>query len=198
MTSYLPKILLIGGSGQVGTALRRHSFAQAWQVVSPSHAELDITDLAAIERTILACSPEIVINVAAYTAVDKAEQETELCARINYIGAYHVAHACKKHNLPCIHLSTDYIFSGTTTTPYHEEDNPKPINFYGESKWLGEMAIRNQCEKHIILRVSGIFSEHGNNFFKTILRLAKEKKEIYVVSDQASCPTYADDIAETI
>jgi dTDP-4-dehydrorhamnose reductase len=139
-----------------------------------------------------------VINAAAYTAVDKAEQEADQAILVNHLGAQNLAIACKKNQVPLIHLSTDYIFDGAHTCPYQEDDKENPTNVYGHSKWLGEQAVREQCEQHIILRVSGIFSQYGHNFLKTMLRLAQEKKELRVVADQITCPTYAGDIASVL
>lgn len=192
------KLLITGGKGQLASALGHHPFASQHVLIPCSSQTLDITNPASIDQAITQFKPDVIINTAAYTAVDQAELEPELARRINAEGAKHLAMACQKNQIPLIHLSTDYIFDGTQQTPYLEEDLPHPINQYGKSKWEGEEAIRTHCENHLILRVSGIFSEFGNNFLKTMLRLAKEKKEWQVVTDQISCPTYAGDIAGVI
>jgi len=198
MKSFLPKILLTGANGQMGMALRYHPRAAEFHLIACSHKDLDITHSVSIENAILKFYPDVIINTAAYTAVDKAEQERERVLFVNHIGAKQLAITCKQHQIPLFHLSTDYVFDGTSSSPYREEDKTNPINVYGESKWLGEQAIRENCEQHTILRVSGIFSEYGHNFLKTMLRLANEKKELKVVSDQITCPTYAGDIANAL
>jgi len=198
MKNYSNKILVTGGNGQIASALRHHPSAKDFALIFRTREELDITDLHSIQQNILDFSPTIIINTAAYTAVDKAEQEKESALKINFDGAKNLAQICHEKNILLIHLSTDYVFSGEKNIPYLEEDIANPINYYGESKWLGEEAIRQHCEKHIILRVSGVFSEYGNNFFKTILHLAQTKNDISVVTDQMTCPTHANDIATTI
>lgn len=198
MKNYLPNILITGGNGQVATALHQHKLARELQITACTREEMDICDITSIQHALTNFNPDIIINTAAYTAVDMAEQETETCLRTNHMGAKHLAIACKKQQIPLIHLSTDYIFDGTKNFPYREDDAATPINFYGKSKWLGEQAVREHSEQHIILRVSGVFGEHGNNFLKTMLRLAKEKKELRIVADQITCPTYAGDIAGAI
>lgn len=198
MNNYFRKILITGANGQVGSSLRHHARVSDFHLIPCGRAELDITQFASIESAIKKYSPDVVINTAAFTAVDQAEQDKELAMRANFQGARHLAIACQKHLIPLIHLSTDYIFDGTNTLPYQENDKACPINVYGESKWLGEQAIREHCEQHVIVRVSGIFSEYGNNFVKTMLRLANTKKELRVVADQITCPTYASDIANAL
>lgn len=188
------KLLVTGANGQVGWEL-----AQAGsQVIALTQSQLNIAHADDIAKKIVEFSPDILINAAAYTAVDKAEQEREHALSINSDGPRFLAQACAQHNIPLIHLSTDYIFSGEQKKPYREEDKAAPLNFYGESKWLGEQAVRECWDKHIILRLSGVFSSHGHNFVKTILRLAKEKEELRVVADQTTCPTSAGSIAKTI
>lgn len=198
VNSYLPKVLITGADGQLGTALCQHALAADWHIIACSRTDMDITDTTSVELAITTHTPDIIINTAAYTAVDNAEQESNQALHINYIGAQNIAIACATHQLPLIHLSTDYIFDGNKNTPYTETDVTNAINTYGKSKCLGEEAVRKHCEQHIILRVSGVFSEHKSNFYKTILRLANENNELRIVADQFTCPTYADDIAATI
>lgn len=197
MNNYSLKILVTGGAGQLANALRVMAPHNA-RLVFMARDELDVTQAASIGNAIMRHAPDIIINTAAYTAVDKAEQEYEAALRVNHIGARNLAAACHKNRIPLIHLSTDYVFDGTNARPYREDDTCRPLNKYGESKWLGEQAVREQCEKHIILRVSGVFSEFGHNFLKTILRLAAERDELRVVGDQTTCPTYAGHIASVI
>jgi dTDP-4-dehydrorhamnose reductase len=192
------KILITGGDGQLGMAINAHPLAKTYDILSCSRANLDITNKDALHEIIKAHRPDIIINTAAYTAVDKAELEKDLAMQVNYLSVKELARLCHKHEIPLIHLSTDYIFNGEKTLPYIEDDHATPINVYGESKWLGEVAVRDNCHQHIILRVSSIFSEYGTNFVKTILRLAQTKHELRIVSDQVSCPTAASDIAHAL
>jgi len=193
MKNSSPKLLVTGGNGQLAQALAKHSNIQAL----PKDV-LNITDACSIEQAIKHYTPDMIINAAAYTAVDKAETEKELALQINHLGAKNLAIACQEQHIPLLHVSTDYVFDGKANRPYSENDSIHPINFYGESKWLGEQAVREHCEQHYIIRVSGIYSDHGQNFFKTMIRLAKERKELNIVSDQITCPTHADDIANAI
>lgn len=196
--TYLPNVLITGAQGQLGMALQHHPLAKQMNLHALNRQQLDITHFASIEHAINTIKPDVIINSAAYTAVDKAESEYELALQINAKGAQQLAQACEAHHIPFIHISTDYIFDGNKPLPYKEKDPAHPVNRYGESKWQGEQAVREACEKHLILRVSGVFSEYGQNFFKTMLRLAKERKELRIVADQITCPTYAGDIAETL
>lgn len=198
MTAYLPRILITGGHGQIGMALQQHAQAKQYNVIACSHAQLNLTQPASIAQAITLFQPNIVINAAAFTAVDQAESRREAALQINHIGAKNLAIACQQHGLPLLHLSTAYIFDGQKASPYLETDTAHPINVYGESKWLGEQAITTYCEQSLILRVTSVFSEYGNNFLKTMLKLAMEKKEMQVVADQLTSPTYASDIAGAI
>lgn len=198
MKGYLSKVLITGSNGQMGASLRHHPFSREFEIIACPREVMDITDIDSIEAGIKAFSPDIIINTAAYTAVDKAELEINHCMHVNNDGARNIAIICKKNNLPLIHLSTDYIFDGIKTTPYLEDDPPNPISVYGRCKWLGEESVRKHCDEHVILRLSAVFSTYGNNFMKKILQMAKEKHELHVVADQIICPTYAGDIAGAI
>ncbi len=198
MKNYLPKLLITGADGQLGHALRAHENATHYELIACNRAQLDITQPAAIDETIKKFSPDIIINTAAYTAVDKAEQETETAMQVNYHAVAKLASICQQHRIPIIHFSTDYVFDGNTHSAYKEDDKTNPLNVYGKSKCLGEEAVRQSCEQHIILRISSVFSEYGNNFLKTILRHAREKKELNIVADQFSCPTDAANIAGVV
>ena len=191
-------VLITGGDGQVAQAIRQHPFSPHLNLTACTRTDLDITLTASIDQAIEKFKPSVIINTAAFTAVDKAEQEKEKALLVNNTGALNLALACKQHDIQLIHLSTDYIFDGEKSTGYQEDDTPNPINIYGLSKWQGEEAIRNHCEKYFILRVSGIFSAYGNNFYNTMQRLAKTQPEIRVVADQVTCPTSADDIASVL
>lgn len=196
MTVSSLNILITGGDGQMGLALQTHALAKDFHITACNKHELDITNPVGIAAAISTFSPDFIINAAAYTAVDKAESDSELAMLINATGAKNLAIACKKNNIPLLHYSTDYVFDGTKAAPYLETDTINPLNVYGKSKWLGEESIRNHCEKHLILRVSGVFSEHKTNFLKTILRLAKERPELNIVKDQITNVTYAGHIAD--
>lgn len=198
MTHYSPKILVTGGHGQVAQALKNHPTASEFDLTLCSRQDLDICHSASIEHAINLHIPDIIINLAAYTHVDKAESEASIADHINHIGAGQLALACEKHQIKLIHLSTDYVFDGAKQDKYLESDDANPINIYGKTKWHGEMAVRRACSNHVILRVSSVFSEYGKNFLKTILRLSRERTVLNVVNDQIACPTYADDIAETL
>lgn len=198
MTTSSLNILITGASGQLGHTLQMHPLAQQHNMIARSHQMLDITDLNSVKAAIELHQPDIVINAAAYTAVDKAETEQARCFMINRDGAHNLAVSCEAAGIPLIHVSTDYVFDGKRATPYLEHDATLPLNVYGESKLAGEAAVRMACKKHVILRVSGIHSLQGHNFLNTILRLANERTELNMVGDQITCPTYAGDIAGAI
>lgn len=163
-----------------------------------SRKALDITDAEAVSRVVADVQPGVVVNAAAYTAVDRAEDEPEAAFAVNRDGAAHLAAAAFRAGIPLIHLSTDYVFDGSSTAPYTPYDPAAPIGVYGRSKWEGEMAVRSRLARHLIVRVSWVFGIHGNNFVKTMLRLAGERNELKVVSDQTGGPTYAGHIADLL
>lgn len=192
------RIIIIGAQGQVGWELTRRAPALGHDVLAWDVAELDITDAAAVDRQLAASGVEVVINAAAYTAVDKAEQEPELAFAVNRDGPAHLAAACARLNIPLLHISTDYVYDGRKPGPYVENDTVTPLGVYGASKRAGDEAVRRLLRRHLILRVSWVFGIHGHNFVKTILRLAREREELRVVADQYGCPTFAGDIADTL
>lgn len=198
MTNSSPNVLITGSRGQLGQALQYDHGEREFQFILCPRDELDITQPESIIAAIKRHQPIAIINTAAYTAVDRAESEAPTAELINHLGAKNLAIACEQFQTRLIHLSTDYVFNGNTSSPYLESDEVNPINVYGETKWRGEEAIRQHCELHIILRVSGVFSEFGTNFFKTMLRLGKEKKTLQIVADQFTCPTAASDIAHAL
>lgn len=189
------RILITGAAGQVGTELFAKAGAQA---IGADLQQLDICDEVAVLRFIQTNKPAIVINAAAYTAVDKAEKESELTFAVNRDGPRYLAAACRTAGIPLLHLSTDYVFDGDKATPYLESDQPLPRGVYACSKWEGEQEIRAQLPEHIILRVSWVFGANGNNFVKTMLRLACERPELRVIADQHGCPTEASVIADVL
>lgn len=194
----MKKVLITGGNGQVAYDIIQLLRAKNIEYLAPTRKELDITQPSLINKVIERFGPDAIINTAAYTKVDLAEQESALANAINNEGAKYLAIACAKAKKTLIHLSTDYIFDGKQTTPYVETNLAKPVNMYGISKWHGELAVQEYYDHAMILRVSSVFGTHGNNFVKTILRLAKEKEVLRIVSDQVMCPTPASAIAETI
>jgi dTDP-4-dehydrorhamnose reductase len=194
----MQKILITGSQGQVAYELIQLLQEQNREFLALSRNELDITQPSRVNEMIQQYKPNVVINAAAYTQVDRAEQERELAYAVNYEGPKNLAMACTQAKCALVHISTDYVFDGNETTPYLETHPITPINIYGASKREGEVAVQDQCEQAIILRVSGVFGVHGNNFVKTMLRLAKEREILRVVADQMICPTPAKDIAKTI
>ena len=183
------KFLVAGGSGQLGSDFSRIAISEGHEVVSLSSSDLDITDMDNVHTSIVQHTPDIVLNAAAYTAVDKAEEESQLAFRINRDGTANLAQVCNRLNIPLIQISTDYVFDGEQATPYTESDKANPTGVYGKSKYEGELAVRGFCDKHIILRVAWVFGVYGNNFVKTIQRLARERETLKVVADQQGCPT---------
>lgn len=190
-------ILVLGAGGQVGASLRWRALARGQGVIGLNRGELDITDAHAVRHAIDDLRPEIVINCAAYTAVDKAEEEPDLAMAINGTGAGNVARACALTAVPLIHLSTDYVFDGTGQGAYREDDVTAPNTAYGRTKLVGEKAVYDAWGKHIILRTAWVFGAMGENFVKTMLRLgASGLTELKVVDDQVGGPTPADAIAD--
>lgn len=190
-------ILLFGAAGQVGTTFLSRA-DNSHDLLGFAHGELDICDETAVRSAICDRRPAAIINAAAYTAVDKAEIEVERAFAVNRDGARILALAAAEASVPILHLSTDYVFAGNKRSPYAEEDAICPLNVYGESKAAGEQAIREACPRHIILRTSRVYSAIGNNFLRTMLRLARERSEIRVVDDQIGSPTAARDIARCV
>ena len=189
------KLLIIGATGQVGQelCLRADALSIPYQAVSSS--QLDITRESRVWWILRRAKPTIVINAAAYTAVDEAEVDERRCFAVNSDGVGHLAKVCRRMGLPLLHISTDYVFDGTKSKPYLEDDVPAPLGIYGQSKWQGEQLLASAWDEHIILRVSWVFSEWRQNFVKTMLRLSQEREELQVVEDQMGCPTPASDIA---
>jgi dTDP-4-dehydrorhamnose reductase len=193
----MKRAVITGAGGQVGYELRRQSWPADFEVVPFTRADLDIADPVAVAREITPDS-DIVVNVAAYTAVDRAETERELAWRVNAQGPRILAERCAVLDIPLIHLSTDYVFDGTKASPYIESDDVGPLNEYGRSKLAGENAVREALAQHIILRTSSVFGESGANFVRTMLRLGAERESLQIVADQMSCPTPAQDIATAL
>jgi len=193
------KILITGINGQVGSALVRQVKAQGHEFVALSREQWDMAQSPERgEELVLEAKPDLVINPAAYTNVDGAEDDEATALKVNADAPRALAKACKQLDIPLFHVSTDYVFDGTKEGPYVETDQTNPINAYGRTKLAGELAVQEETEKHIILRTSWVFSKDGNNFVNTILRLAKERDELKVVNDQFGGPTSAECIAEVL
>jgi dTDP-4-dehydrorhamnose reductase len=188
------KILLTGKDGQVGFALHK-KLASLGEVIATNRDMLDLGDPEAIRIFIDQTKPDIIINPAAYTKVDKAESEKLLAHQINAVAPQVLADKASELHIPIIHFSTDYVFDGLKKEPYLETDEANPQSVYGQTKWQGEEAVRNY-KKHIILRTSWVFSSHGQNFLKTIVRLIQEKTSLNVVSDQIGTPTSSEVLAD--
>lgn len=191
----MTRILLTGKNGQVGWELQR-ALADFGEVVATDSKELDLTDPDAIRRTIRSIAPDIIINPAAYTAVDKAESDAVLAMAVNGIAPGIMAEESRRLGALLVHYSTDYVFDGSKSTPYTEDDAPNPQSVYGRTKLAGEQAIHASGCKHLIFRTSWVYGVHGGNFVKTILRLAKERNELRIVADQFGAPTWARDLAQ--
>lgn len=189
-------VLITGANGQLGQALQAEAAEfPALTLISTGRSEVDICDTASIGQAIQRFQPQVIINCAAYTAVDKAEAEPAQAYRINRDGVANLAAQAARHNIALLHISTDYVFSGEQAHPYTEQDSPAPKSVYGASKLAGEQALLQSGCKGAIIRTSWLYSEFGTNFVKTMLRLAQSGKPLKVVADQYGSPTYARDLA---
>jgi len=193
----MPRILVVGRTGQVATALAEALPATGWPHSLMEAPELDLTDAASIEAAIAATSPQMVVNVAAYTAVDAAEANRDLSYAINATGPGLLAAAAARVGAGIIHFSTDYVFDGTKG-PWREDDTPAPLGVYGASKLAGEQAVAAANPRHATIRTAWVCSATGNNFLKTMLRLGESREELRVVADQQGAPTFADDLAAAV
>lgn len=189
------RILVTGAGGQVGSELVSLGRLLGNEVTGLTRPDLDITDREGVNEAIIRHQPDLLINAAAYTAVDKAESEQSLAGMINVEGARNIAIACAELDCWLIHFSTDYVFDGRQEAPYDERADVSPLGVYGTTKELGERLIREHAPRHIIIRTSWVFGATGHNFVKTILRLANERDELAIVDDQTGGPTEARDIA---
>jgi dTDP-4-dehydrorhamnose reductase len=192
------RMIVIGREGQVARALAERAPAHGVTAVFLGRPRLDLADPSGIEDILVETGGDLVVNAAAYTAVDQAEAEPDLADAVNGTGAGAIAGAAAAMGVPVIHLSTDYVFDGTAERPYREEDPTGPVGAYGASKLLGEQAVASRTPNHAILRTAWVYSPFGRNFVRTMLRLAREREEVAVVADQHGSPTSALDIADGI
>lgn len=191
------RLLVIGSSGQLGKSIITRLKKYQYDVICLNKRQLDISDKKNVAFKINETAPDLVINAAAYTNVDKAEKSFESAFKVNASGPLNIVDACKEKLIPIIHVSTDYVFDGLKSAPYLPLDMTNPISIYGKSKLAGENFIKNY-DYGFIIRTSWLFSEFNNNFFKTILHIANCKSEIRVINDEIGCPTYAGDLADAI
>lgn len=189
------RILVTGASGQLGYDVERELERRGIEHLGTSSRELDITDREAVGRLMAAYRPDAAIHCAAYTKVDLAEDEPERCWAVNADGTRNMAAACRKTGAKLLYISTDYVFPGAGERSYETGDPTGPVNTYGRSKLAGELAVQSLLEKYFIVRISWVFGKNGNNFVKTMLRLAETKAELSVVCDQIGSPTYTADLA---
>lgn len=192
------KLLVLGAGGQVGRELCRLVWPAGVALAAFDRAGLDITRREAVFAAVARERPDLVINAAAYTAVDRAETERDAAWAGNCIGPANLAAACHDARVPLVHISTDYVFDGSKSGPYREDDPVAPLGVYGASKEAGERAVREELARHVILRTAWVYSAHGSNFVKTMLRLGAERPVLRVVADQTGSPTSAADIAAAI
>lgn len=195
----MKRVLVTGGNGQLGNALKAiASHYPSLCLLFTDVQELDLTDSVALAAFVKDQSIDYVLNCAAYTAVDKAEDESELCDLVNHIGVKNIGEVASRFDVKVIHISTDYVFDGTSYKPYVETDRTAPASVYGNTKLEGEKALFEACPESIVIRTSWLYSEYGNNFVKTMLRLGTEREELRVVFDQVGTPTYAGDLASAM
>lgn len=194
------KILVTGATGQLGQAMQDiHGTYSSLDFIFADRGTLDITDEEWLSHYLDVHQPDVIINTAAYTAVDKAENDKETAFLVNEKGVAHIALACKARNIQLLHISTDYVFDGTATAPYQETDPVNPQTVYGKSKLAGERILQEiSPAEYYIIRTSWLYSKNGHNFYNTMLRLAREGKEISVVDDQWGSPTLASDLAQVL
>mgnify|MGYP002036615794 CR=1 FL=1 len=192
------KVLVFGAAGQLGQALLERAPIAGHLAIGLSRAQVDITDAQAVSAAIRACAPDAVINTAAFTAVDAAEDDREAAFRVNADGAQHIASICGAMGVPMCYISSDYVFDGSSQVPYREDDPINPLSVYGASKAEGETRVRNATSRHLIIRTSWVFGHFGKNFVKAILGRLGTTELLRVIDDQVGCPTAAEDLAPAL
>jgi dTDP-4-dehydrorhamnose reductase len=190
------KVLITGKGGQLAWELAQLA-PQGYEIISTSRNELDITNESAVSEFIAVTKPDLVINAAAYTAVDKAEEDINTAYAVNKLGIRYIANACKTYSTRVLHVSTDFVFDGTNSKPYLPDSTPNPINVYGASKLAGDIALQSILpETSVIVRTAWVYSTTGNNFVKSMLRLMREKPQLNIIYDQVGTPTWAKGLAQ--
>lgn len=193
------KVMITGAYGQLGTCLKEMSASYSELMIDlTDYDTLDITDRDAVSKYLGNSRPDFVVNCAAYTAVDKAENDHDAAHRLNALGPENLSLGCRQTGARLIHISTDYVFDGSSNTPYSETHSPNPKSVYGKTKLEGERLVLKQLPESVIIRTSWLYSAHGNNFVKTMIRLGQERNLLKVVFDQTGTPTYAGDLAKAI
>jgi len=192
-------ILVTGAKGQLGTEIKKQaSLYKKWHFIFCDSSDLEITDIAAIDTLVKQKGINAIVNCAAYTAVDLAQTNEKQAYAVNATGAENLAKLASQFQLKFIHISTDFVFDGTSSTPYTETDTPNPLSVYGKTKLAGEQAVLSLCPEAIILRTSWLYSAYGRNFVKTVQSLARERDSLNMVSDQIGTPTWANDLASAV
>ena len=192
------RVLVTGAKGQLGHDVMNELAKGGYEGIGVEVQEMDITDAQAVDRVITESKADKVIHCAAYTAVDAAEDNVDLCRRVNAQGTENIAEVCKKLDIPMLYLSTDYVFDGEGTRPWEPDDERDPLNVYGQTKYEGELAIEKNLEKYFIVRIAWVFGVNGKNFIKTMLNLAETHDTITVVNDQVGSPTYTYDLSRLL
>ncbi len=192
------KVFVTGVKGQLGYDVVKELESRGMEAVGVDIEEMDITDAASVDKVIKAAAPDAVIHCAAYTAVDAAEDNEELCRKVNAEGPKNIAKVCKELDIKMIQISTDYVFNGQGERPWEPEDEADPQSVYGQTKYEGELAVKEILDKYFIVRIAWVFGENGKNFVKTMLNLAKTRDTLTVVNDQFGSPTYTADLAKLL
>ena len=192
------RIIVTGATGQLGTDLTANLHKRNHDVYGFGSRDLDITDATVVSATLARLRPDAVIHCAAYTAVDLAEDEKDRCSRINHDGTENIAQACAEIGCKLLYISTDYVFPGDGERPWEPDDTAEPLNYYGLTKYQGEVAVRAATDRYFIVRISWVFGLHGKNFVKTMLRLGAERESLTVVADQIGSPTYTRDLSRLL
>ena len=192
------KVLVTGVKGQLGYDVVNELEKRGLEAIGVDIQEMDITDADSVNNVIGEAAPDAVIHCAAYTAVDAAEDNEELCRKVNAEGTQNIANMCKRLDIPMIYISTDYVFDGQGERPWLPEDERAPLNIYGQTKYEGELAVQNTLDKYFIVRIAWVFGINGKNFIKTMLNLGKTRDHLTVVNDQFGSPTYTYDLARLL
>lgn len=192
------KVFVTGVKGQLGFDVMNELKKRGHEAIGVDIEEMDITDEESVNRVIKAAAPDAVIHCAAYTAVDAAEDNEELCRKVNATGTRYIAKVCRELDIKMMYISTDYVFNGQGTRPWEPDDKREPLNVYGQTKYEGELAIEETLEKYFTVRIAWVFGVNGKNFIKTMLNLGKTRDKLTVVADQIGSPTYTYDLARLL